>query len=79
MKPEKWTKDEIRALIKSCKEDARENRKQAKECDFSEPKRAHFLEGGAEAFDHLARELRRILKGQTSAEAMAERLNRKHE
>jgi len=40
MKPEQWVKDELRKFIKDCKENARENRSQAKECAMSEPKRA---------------------------------------
>lgn len=74
MKDEKWLKDELRAFIQSCKENAKENREQAKECETSEPKRAHYLEGGAEAMDHAVTEIRRILKGQTSVEALVERL-----
>ena len=74
MKDEKWLRDELRAFIRECKENARENRKQAKECETSEPKRAHYLEGGAEAMDHAATGIRRILKGQTSMEALVERL-----
>ena len=74
MKNEKWLKDELRALIRECKENAKENRQQAEECQTSEPKRAHYLEGGAEAMDHTASQIRRILKGQTSTEALVERL-----
>lgn len=74
MKPEQWYKDELRKLIRTCKENARENRKQEKDCEVSDPKRAHFLEGGAEAMEYLAKELGRIVKGKSQEEAMREML-----
>ena len=76
MKDEGWLKIQLRALIQNCKENAKENRKQATECEGSEPKRAHFLEGGAEALDYTANEIRRILKGKTSMQALAETLKK---
>ncbi len=72
MKDEKWLRDELKALIKNCKENARENRRQSKDCRSSEPKRAEFLEGGAEAMDYAAKEIRRVLDGKTSMEALAD-------
>lgn len=74
MKDEKWLRAELKELAKTCKENARENRSQAKDCAMSEPKRAEWLEGGAEAMEHAASEVNRILKGKTSVEAMTERL-----
>ena len=70
----KALKDELRKLITSMRGHIKENRKQARECAMSEPKRAENLEGGAEAFEHAINELRRIIQGKTEMEALAERL-----
>lgn len=74
MKDEKWLRAELKELAKDFKENARENRRQAKDCAMSEPKRAEWLEGGAESMDYAAGQVARILKGQTSIEALTERL-----
>lgn len=74
MKDEKWLRAELKGLVKNFKENARENRHQAKDCERSEPKRAQWLEGGAESMDYAAGEVSRVLKGQTSIEALTERL-----
>ena len=67
-KPEKWTRDELKALIRDLKENAKENRQQAKD---DRDRRAPFLEGGAEAFEYAAKQIARILKGKTVVEDLA--------
>lgn len=74
MQNEQWLRAELKGLVKNFKENSRENRRQAKDCAMSEPKRAEWLEGGAESMDYAAGEVSRVLKGQTSIEALTERL-----
>lgn len=74
MKDEKWLRAELKELAKDFKENARENRRQAKDCAMSEPKRAEWLEGGAESMDYAVSQVNRILKGQTSIEAITEKV-----
>lgn len=76
MKDEKWLKDELRAFARSCKENAKEDLRQANECRVSEPKRSEFLAGSANAMEHAAKEIRRILAGKTTLEAMAETMRK---
>lgn len=70
MKPEKWTRDELRGLVKDLRENAKENRRQAKD----ERDREKYLEGGAEAFEYAANQVRRILQGKTQVEDLVERI-----
>jgi len=72
MRDENWLRTELREVVKTCKENARENRRQAKDCRNSEPRRAEFLEGGAEAMDHCVKEINRVLAGKTSLEAIVD-------
>lgn len=76
MRDEKWIREELKELIKRCKNNAKENRHQAKDCQYSEPNRAEWLQGGAEAMDHAAKEVQRILNGKTSMEALEELLQK---
>jgi hypothetical protein len=69
-KPERWTRDELRALIRDLKENARENRQQA----TVERDREKYLEGGAEAFEYAAQQVSRVLKGRTQVEDLSERI-----
>ena len=67
-----WVKDQLKELAKTCAEHARENRKQAKENEVRDRNHAAWLEGGAESMDYAAKEVKRILSGKTSVEAMIE-------
>jgi hypothetical protein len=72
MRDEKWIKDQLKELAKTCAEHARENRKQAKENEVRDRHHAAWLEGGAESMEYAAKEVKRILSGKTSVEAMIE-------
>jgi hypothetical protein len=67
-----WIEKELKEFVKTAKVNARENRKQAKQCALFEKDRAQFLDGGAEAMDYAAKEITRILAGKTSMEALIE-------
>ncbi len=74
MKSEQWTRNELRKLEQTLKQNAREDEKEARESVSYDDDRAKFLEGCADASKFAASQIKRILQGKSEAEALIKAL-----